>query len=84
MEPGGRCGLELGRAAGQTSGVFTCLVTAGEVAPFLEDSDSKAVVVAVVPAAAPAITGLQRAGFTLGDFLSLNCSTQNVSVCCTA
>ena len=37
--------LELGAASMSASGLYTCLVTGGDI-PFLEDSDSKTVMVA--------------------------------------
>ena len=43
--PNSSCEIVLGGVDMETSGLYTCLVTGGDI-PFLEDSDSKTVMVA--------------------------------------
>ena len=87
------CSIELSEVVMETSGLYTCLVTGGDI-PFKEDSNTKTIKVAgidcidqdfknsfffvkVAPVFAPRISGV-LSSYTPGDFVNLNCSTSNV------
>ena len=93
MTPSSSSELTLSNVSMMTSGYLMCMVTGGDI-PFREDYDTKHVTVAgeiqkyndsnlkpstaVPPTSRPEIRGVP-ADFSPGDFLSLNCSTSNVS-----
>lgn len=75
VTPESSCELTMGKTYMGTSGLFTCLITGGDI-PFKEDSDTKTIQVAVPPSSPPSISGV-LSSYTPGDFVNLNCSTFN-------